>query len=74
MARSRFRYRKSKTEDCPEAVKAGHGIYGSRGKNDSGISEFNGSSRTIKIIDSESSVALLKRVSYRLAPPPATLD
>jgi alanine racemase len=49
-----------------QALKAGHGIHGRTDKNDSGMSEFNGLLRTINEIDSVSSVALLKRMSYRL--------
>jgi hypothetical protein len=59
---------------CPEAVRVGYGIHGRTDKNDSGISEFNGFLRTINEIDSVSSVALSKRMSYRAAPPPAALD
>jgi hypothetical protein len=50
-------------------VKAGHGIHGRTDKNDSGILEFNGFLRTINEIDSVSSVALSKRMSYRIFEP-----
>jgi hypothetical protein len=49
-------------------VKAGHGIHGRTDKKNPWISELSGFLRTINKIDSVSSVALSKQVSYRIEP------
>jgi hypothetical protein len=50
-------------------VKAGHGIHGRTDKKNPWISELSGFLRTINKIDSVSSVALSKQVSYRIVVP-----